>query len=83
MVIVWEILLDRVKRVPRIGIASLAGGQVEVNQVGRGVVANGVPVLLAFVRAQGMLRVKRDRIKVREIATLGPIEEKAVEQVDC
>src|SRR5215510_10309681 len=46
-------------------------------------VANGVPVLLTSVRAQGLAAwVKRNGIQVREIATLRPIEEKAVEQVD-
>jgi hypothetical protein len=84
MVIVRKILGDCIKSVfQEIGVASLAGGQIEVNQVGRGVIANGVPVFLALVRAQGIAaRVKRNRINVREIATLGPIEEEAVEQVN-
>src|SRR5712691_4994677 len=84
MVVVWEILFNRVKSVfQEISVASLAGGQVEVNQIGWGVVANRVPVLFAFIRAQGIAaRVKRNRINVREIAALGPVQEKAVEQVN-
>src|SRR4029434_3572134 len=84
MVVVWEILFNRVKRVfQEISVASLASGQVEVDQVGWGVVADGVPVLFALVRAQSIAaRVKRNRIEVREIAPLGPVEVESVEQLN-
>ncbi len=53
VVVVREVLGDRVEGVlEEVGVPLLARGQVEVDQVGRRVVADGVPVLLGPVRAQ-------------------------------
>ena len=64
-------------------MAVLAGSQPEVDQIGRGVVPDRVPVLARPVHAQrGIARVEVDRIDVREVATFDGIPEELVEEVD-
>ncbi len=83
VLIVREMGLDGVEGVfQKVRVALFARGQVEVNQIGRGVVADRVPVLLAAIRPQGLAaRVQGNRVQVREVAAQLPIQEEAVEEV--
>ena len=51
--VVREVFADGVERVlEELGVTFLTCGQVEIDQVGRRMVANGVPVFLGFVDTQ-------------------------------
>ena len=84
VVVVREVLGDGVECVlQHPAVALLARGEIEVDQVGRRVVADRVPVLLGPVRAQRFAaRVQRDRVEMGEISPQLLVQEEAVEQVD-
>ena len=66
-----------------VGVFLLAGRQPQVDQVGRSMVADRVPVLARLVMAQRLgARVEGDRVDVRVVAALLAIQEVLVEQVD-
>ena len=53
VVVIREMRVDRIEGVfEHLGVALLAGRQVQIDQIGRGMVADRVPVLLAPVGAQ-------------------------------
>ena len=83
-VVVGEALLDRVgDRDEHVGVLLLAGGQPGVDQVGRDVVADRVPVLARPVAPQRVaLAVERDRVEVRPVAAVLGVVEEPLEERD-
>ena len=84
VVVVREVLLDGVgDRHEHVGVLVVAGGEPGVDQVGRRVVADRVPVLARPVAAEGVaLAVERDRVDVREVAAVLGVVEEPLEELD-
>ena len=84
VIIIWEIFGNCVKRIfQKIRIAFFAGRQIEVDQIRGRMVADGVPVLFPFIRAERVAaRIERNRIEMREIAAFGFVQVKAFKQVN-
>ena len=84
VLVVLEVLDNRIGSIGQeIGIFLLACCQPQVNQVGRGMIANGVPVLARLVLPQCLVsRIERQRVDVGEVAAFLTIAEELVEQID-
>ncbi len=69
------------RRAEHPGMLLGGGRQVEVDQVRGRVVADGVPVLARAVGAERLMPwIEEDRVDVREVAALGPVEEEPFHQ---
>ena len=83
LVVIGEVFDNGVERVfEKVGSALLAGGEIKVDEIGRRVVAHGIPVLAGPVMAEALdMGRKGDRIDMAEIAAqIRLVLEEAVEQ---